>query len=100
MDLQVPDRWEPFIREQVQRGHFASEGEVIDEALRLLRRRKAGQTDERARVEALHIEGLDSGPSTPMTSDDWDAIDREGQLLIEARPTGQPSKVGTKLSGP
>jgi hypothetical protein len=40
---------------------------------------------EKARVEALLLEGLDSGPSTPMTSDDWDEVEREGQRIIADR---------------
>jgi hypothetical protein len=37
------------------------------------------------RIEALLIEGLDSGPSTPMTPQDWDDLELEGQRLIAAR---------------
>jgi hypothetical protein len=40
---------------------------------------------ENASVEALLIEGLDSGPSTPVTSEDWDEMEREGQRIIAAR---------------
>jgi Arc/MetJ-type ribon-helix-helix transcriptional regulator len=64
---------------------YASEGEVLDEALRLLRQRDMDQAQDKARVEALLIQGLDSGPSTPMTAADWDEIEREGQRMIAAR---------------
>ena len=85
MNLHVPEEWEPFIRSQVQSGRYASENEVLDEVLRLLQERDLKHAGEEARVEALLIEGLDSGPSTPMTPDDWDEIEREGRRIIAAR---------------
>ncbi|MBV8074946.1 MAG: type II toxin-antitoxin system ParD family antitoxin, partial [Planctomycetaceae bacterium] len=66
-------------------GRYDSENEVLDEALRLLQERDLKHAREEARVEALLIEGLDSGPSTPLTSDDWDEIERDGRCIIAAR---------------
>ena len=85
MNLNVPEMWEPFIRSKMQSGRYRSEGEVLDEALRLLKQRDSEHSLEKARVEALLIEGLDSGPSTPMTSDDWAEIESEGRQIIAAR---------------
>ena len=85
MNLSVPEEWEPFIRAKMQSGRYRSEDEVLDEALRLLKEHDSKHAEEKARVEALLIEGLDSGPSTPMTSEDWDEIEREGQRIIAAR---------------
>jgi Arc/MetJ-type ribon-helix-helix transcriptional regulator len=66
-------------------GRYRSEGEVLDEALNLLKQRDSEQTEEKTRIEAILIEGMDSGPSTPMTARDWDEIEREGQQLIATR---------------
>jgi len=85
MNLSVPEKWEPFIRSKMQSGHYRSEAEVLDEALRLLKQRDSEHIEKRERIEALLIEGLDSGPSTPMSSEDWDQIEREGQRIIAAR---------------
>ncbi len=85
MNLNVPEKWEPFIRSKMQSGHYRSEAEVLDEALRLLKQRDSEHTEEEMRIEALLIDGLDSGPSTPMTSHDWDEIEREGQQIIATR---------------
>jgi antitoxin ParD1/3/4 len=85
MNLSVPEHWEPFIRAKMQSGRYRSEDEVLDEALRLLKEHDSEQAEERERIEALLIEGLNSGPSTPMTSEDWDEIEREGQRIIAAR---------------
>jgi len=73
----------------MQSGHYRSEDEVIDETLSLPKQRDSEHTEEKTRVEALVIEGLDSGPSTPMTSEDWDEIEREGQRIIAARKAGK-----------
>jgi antitoxin ParD1/3/4 len=85
MTIHLSESREQFVRSLVQGGRYASEAEVIDEALRLLEQRDSVTVSEKQRVEALLIEGLDSGPSTPMTSSDWDDIEREGQRLIAAR---------------
>jgi putative addiction module CopG family antidote len=85
MTLHLSESREQFVRSLVRDGRYGSEAEVIDEALRLLEQRDLEANAENRRVEALLIEGLDSGPSSPMTSGDWDEIEREGQRIIEAR---------------
>jgi antitoxin ParD1/3/4 len=85
MNLNVSEKWKPFIRSKMRSGHYRSEDEVLDEALRLLKQRDSEHTEEKMRIEALLIDGLDSGPSTPMTSHDWDEIEREGQRIIATR---------------
>ena len=64
--------------------------ELLDEALRLLLRQWRQEQAERNSVESLLIQGLDSGPATPMTTDDWDAVKQEGQRLIDERKTQRP----------
>jgi putative addiction module CopG family antidote len=75
----------------VQGGRDASEAEVIEEALRLLEQRDRQHAEQEEKVEALLIEGLDSGPSAPMTPRDWDDIGREGQRLLASR-RGRPAR--------
>ena len=72
MNIQLPQNREQFVRSLVQNGRYASEVEVIDEALRLLEQRDRQSASEQQRIELLLLEGLDSGPATPMSSDDWD----------------------------
>jgi len=85
MNLSVPEEWEPFIRAMMQSGPYRSKGEVLDEALRPLKEQDQEHAGDKARVEALLIEGSDSGPSTPMTADDWDEIEREGERIVASR---------------
>lgn len=85
MTIHLSKERERFIRSLVQGGSYASEDEVIEEALRLLEQRNLMNFKENERIEALLIEGLESGPSTPMTSQDWDDIESEGARLLAAR---------------
>jgi antitoxin ParD1/3/4 len=85
MILNVPEKWKPFIRSKMRTGRYGSEDEVLDEALHLLKQRDSERTEQQPRIEALLIEGLDSGLSTPITSDDWDGVEREGQQIIATR---------------
>jgi putative addiction module CopG family antidote len=43
MNAHISERWEPFVRSQVQSGRYSSADAVIDEALRLLNERDQGQ---------------------------------------------------------
>jgi antitoxin ParD1/3/4 len=87
MTISLPEDLESFIHAKVRSGEFASEDAAIAEAVRLLRQRDQDQSAERKRVESLLLQGLDSGPSTPMTSKDWDEIEQEGQRIAAARRT-------------
>lgn len=85
MTIRLPADLEQFLNAQVQSGQFASEEAAIAEAVRLLRERDHERATDRERIEALLIQGLDSGPSTPMTAGDWDQIEHEGDNLIASR---------------
>ena len=85
MTIHLSESREQFVRSLVQNGCYASEEEVIEAALKLLEQQDRNHSRKAKRVEALLIEGLESGPSTPMTPEDWDDIEREGQRIIAAR---------------
>jgi putative addiction module CopG family antidote len=85
MNLNVSEKWKPFIRSKLRSGQYRSEDEVFDAALRLLKQRDSERAEEQTRIESLLIARLNSGPSTPMTSDDWDKFEREGQMIIATR---------------
>jgi len=91
MTIHLSGEREQFIRSLVQGGRYASEAEVIEEALRLLEQRDRTHAQQQERVEALLIAGLESGPSTPMMSQDWDDIERDGQRILASR-RGRPAR--------
>src|SRR5262245_9801916 len=57
MSLNVPEKWEPFIRSKMQSGRYRSEEEILDEALCLLKQRDSEHAEEKNRIEALLLEG-------------------------------------------
>jgi putative addiction module CopG family antidote len=46
MNVEVSNEWESFLRSKVQSGRYASEREVVEESLRLLRERESDDVSE------------------------------------------------------
>jgi antitoxin ParD1/3/4 len=80
VQIVLPKPLKQFIDGLVAEGAFKDPSEYLQTLID--RDRQAGH---KARIETLVIEGLDAGPSTPMTPEDWDEIEREGQRIIAAR---------------
>lgn len=70
LTVSVPDEMKAFVEAQAAREGFGSVSEYVQTLLSQARARH----DRRAHVDRLLLEGLDSGPATPMTASDWDAI--------------------------
>src|SRR5258708_15125791 len=86
MNIALPDPMKEFVEDLVVRGDYNSASEYIGELVRADRKRR-----EKARLEAMLLEGLSSGPMTEMTSDDWESIRSEvRQRIVEqqGRPDG------------
>jgi len=66
-----PDSMRMFIDEQVAQGGYRTASEYLRALVHEDQKRKA-----RERLEALLLEGLESGPATEMTDDDWDEMRR------------------------
>ena len=58
-----------YIEEQVASGDYSTVSEYFRELVRKDQKRKAQE-----RLEALLLEGLDSGTATPITAQDWEDI--------------------------
>lgn len=88
LNVSLTPHLEAFIHETVTSGRYQSASEVVRTALRLL----AEHEQERAaRIERLRQEiqkGLDSGPATPMTTQDWEELKRRARERA-AQPNGQ-----------
>jgi antitoxin ParD1/3/4 len=76
MTISLPEPLKQFIEQQVSAGGYASAEEYIGALVEAER--------ERARIEELIVEGLESGPATEMTAEDWEDIRREGLARIRA----------------
>ncbi len=69
MNIALPDAMKQFVREQVESGGYSTASEYVRELIRADQRAKARQ-----RLDALLLEGLESGPATPITKQDWDDL--------------------------
>lgn len=69
MNISLPDTMRTYIEEQVASGGYSTVSEYFRELVRQDQKRKAQE-----RLEALLLEGLDSGSATPMTAGDWEDI--------------------------
>jgi antitoxin ParD1/3/4 len=74
-----------FVREAVESGEYASSSEVMREALRVWKRRRALEKKEVEELRRLWDEGLESGPGRLA---DMAAIKAEARRrLVEAQET-------------
>lgn len=69
MNISLPDTMRTYVEEQVAAGGYSTVSEYFRELVRQDQKRKAQE-----RLEALLLEGLDSGSATPMTAGDWEDI--------------------------
>jgi len=77
MKISLPEVLEAFVEQQVASGRYANAEQYLGSLVEADQKQKA-----RERVEALIQEGLDSGPATEMTTQDWEHIRREGLSRI------------------
>jgi len=80
MNISLPDQLKDFVENQVGSGRYSSVSEYVRNLIRDDEKRKA-----QGKLEALLVEGIQSGQPTEMTRQDWDDIRREAVRLFEAR---------------
>jgi antitoxin ParD1/3/4 len=67
MNIALPDSMKHFVQDRVSEGGYSSVSEYVRDLIRADQRRK---TEER--IDALLLEGLDSGPPIPVTPGYWE----------------------------
>lgn len=72
MNISLPDDMKAFIEAEAARQGFGT----ISEYMRAVIRETQVKAARRKQVDALLLEGLDSGPATLFTAEDWDSIHR------------------------
>ncbi|MGA2186544.1 MAG: type II toxin-antitoxin system ParD family antitoxin [Bryobacteraceae bacterium] len=80
MNISLPDPLKEFVDNQVGSGRYSSVSEYVRDLIRDDEKRKAQE-----KLEALLLEGIQSGQPTDMTRRDWDDIRREALKQFEAR---------------
>lgn len=71
MNISLPDSMRTFIEQKVAQGGYSTASEYIRQLVREDQKRAAQE-----RLEALLMEGIESGPSREMTGDDWEELRR------------------------
>jgi antitoxin ParD1/3/4 len=67
MNIALPDSMKHFVQDRVSEGGYSSVSEYVRDLIRSDQRRKAEE-----RIDALLLEGLDSGPPIPVTPEYWE----------------------------
>jgi len=80
MSVSLPEQMKDFIEAQARKEGFGTTSEYIRALVREAQKREAKQA-----LEAKIREGLESGPAPDLTSEEWDAIEREALDLAASR---------------
>jgi antitoxin ParD1/3/4 len=80
MNISVPESMKEFIEDEVSSGGYGTASEYVRELVRDAKKQK-----EEERLETLLIEALESGPASPLTKKDWEAIKQRGLERIHAK---------------
>jgi antitoxin ParD1/3/4 len=80
MNISLPDQLKEFVDGQVGSGRYSSVSEYVRDLIRDDEKRKA-----REKLEAMLMDGLQSGEPTEMTRQDWADIRHKALKQLEAR---------------
>lgn len=72
MNIALPESMKHFVQERVSAGGYSSVSEYVRELIRADQRRKVEE-----RIDALLLEGLDSGEPIPVTPQYWEEKKRK-----------------------
>src|SRR4051812_29950489 len=76
MNVSLPEALKDYVQERVSEGTFSNPSDFVRALIREDMRRQAEE-----RLDALLMEGLDSGPARPV---DWEAIRAKADALAES----------------
>ncbi len=82
MNISLPDQLKDFVDGQVGSDRYSSVSEYVRDLIRDDEKRKAQE-----KLEALLVEGIQSGAATEMTAQDWTDIRTEALKKLESRKT-------------
>ena len=83
-NISVPESMKEFIEDEVSSGGYGTASEYVRELVRDAKKQK-----EEERIEKLLLEALESGPASPLTKKDWEAIKQRGLERIHAKRAGK-----------
>ena len=80
MNISLPDEMRAFVEEQLKSGGYSTASEYVRELIRDAQKAKA-----QARLEALLLEGLESGDPIEVTPEYWRELREEAHRRLAAR---------------
>jgi putative addiction module CopG family antidote len=83
INVNVPEALQEFVQARVVQGGYRNVGEYVGELIRADQKQHALVV-----LGAEILKGATSGPSVPMTGDDWEGIRTEVLQRIESRKIG------------
>jgi antitoxin ParD1/3/4 len=81
LNIKLPDDVKAFVEDQAEKNGFETVSDYVTAMIRNAQEREAARDG----LDALLIDGLDSGPATPLTAKDWEHLREEGKKLIAER---------------
>ena len=82
LHISLSDEMRSFVDEQVHGGRYHNHSEYVRDLIRHDQDRKA-----RERIDALLLEGLESGEPRPLTAEDWRALREEALARTSRKPS-------------
>jgi len=79
MKVSLPEALTAFVEQQIASGKYTNVEQYLSALIEADQKQKA-----REQLEALIREGLDSGPASEMTAQDWEHIRREGLARVRS----------------
>ena len=79
MNISLPEELKEYVETQTKSG-YSTPSEFVRELIRADQKRRATE-----RLDALLLEGLDSGAPIPVNAKFWDDLKREALSKLEAR---------------
>lgn len=71
LNINLPDSLKEFVEQQAESGGYPSASDYVESLIR-----EAQLCAVKQELDTKLLEGLDSGPATPMTRGDWDELKR------------------------
>jgi antitoxin ParD1/3/4 len=83
LNISLPKVMKDYVESRVQEGGFSTPSEYMRALVREDQKRKAEE-----KLEALLLEGIQSGPATPMTPQNWKEIRAEVLRRVQQGESG------------
>lgn len=80
LNVSLPKAMKEYVQERVKTGGYGNTSEYVRDLIRAEQKQRA-----REELEALIMEGINSGPSTPMTKADWDRLHQDIREAAQAK---------------